>query len=111
MFTALVHPVRRNVGICPDKVARSDAMKKWILIGSVALVGISAAVGVYAQQQRGIKPLSVQDYMEIQQLYMHYTWAIDNHDQEAYGATFTPDGEFFVGGVNHVGRAAIGLLA
>jgi len=38
--------------------------------------------------------LTADDYMEIQQLYSTYNWAIDSGDAEAYAATFTEDGEF-----------------
>ena len=38
--------------------------------------------------------LSAEDYMEIEQLYAQYNWAIDSGDAEAYAATFTADGMF-----------------
>lgn len=38
--------------------------------------------------------LSAEDYMEIQQLYAKYNFAIDSGDAEGYAATFTEDGVF-----------------
>jgi len=88
-------------------------MRKWILSVTLAIGGTAAAAGLYAQQQRGVKPLSPQDYIEIQQLYMRYTWAIDSHAEEgmAYARTFTPDGEFLIRGTKHVGYAALAEVA
>src|SRR5882724_9521104 len=40
------------------------------------------------------KKLTADDYMEIQQLYASYNWAIDSGDAEGWAAKFTPDGVF-----------------
>ena len=51
----------------------------------------------YAQTSGG--SLTAQDLVEIQQLYAHYNYAIDDGDVEAYVALYVPDGTFnaFVG--------------
>jgi hypothetical protein len=88
-------------------------MRNWILGVTVGIAAAAAAVGAYAQQQRAGKPLTPQDYIEIQQLYMRYTWAIDSHAEDgmAYARTFTPDGEFLIRGVRNVGYAALAEIA
>ncbi len=48
-------------------------------------------------------PMSVQDYVEIQQLYSKYNHAIDSGNADAWADTFTPDGAFN----NNVGREAL----
>jgi hypothetical protein len=54
------------------------------------------------------KDLTVQDYIEIQQLYARYNFAIDANDAENMTATFTDDGEFYRGtSVNGLGREGI----
>lgn len=47
--------------------------------------------------------LSPQDYMEIEQLYAKYNWAIDAGDAEGYADTFVDDGVFN----NFTGREAL----
>jgi hypothetical protein len=62
---------------------------------------VSGATSVSAQS--GGKQLSAQDFVEIQQLYTKYNWALDSGDAEGYASTFTPDGVFN----NNVGHDAI----
>jgi hypothetical protein len=40
------------------------------------------------------QPLTALDYLEIQQLYAKYNFAIDASDAQAYAALFVPDGSF-----------------
>ena len=46
------------------------------------------------QAGAGAAPLTLQDYIEIQQLYARYNHAIDSGDGEQWVDTFTPDGVF-----------------
>jgi hypothetical protein len=52
----------------------------------------------YAQESKS-GSLTTQDYIDIQQLYARYNYAIDAGDVEAYVALFVPEGSFnkFVG--------------
>src|SRR5580765_7338388 len=62
----------------------------------LALVAIAFVAGTtwsYAQQA-GAGALTPQDFVDIQQLYARYNWALDSGDAEAYASTFTPDGVF-----------------
>lgn len=52
-----------------------------------------AALGLVASNSHA-GGLSAKDYMEIQQLYATYNWAIDTGDAQAYANTFTKDGVF-----------------
>lgn len=61
---------------------------------------IGGASLVYAQGGGSLTP---QDFVEIQQLYAKYNWALDSGDSKGYADTFTPDGVFN----NNVGREAI----
>jgi uncharacterized protein (TIGR02246 family) len=54
---------------------------------------VGTAAWTYAQSG-GAATLTPQDYLEIQQLYARYNWAIDAGDIEAYVALYTPDGTF-----------------
>lgn len=63
-------------------------MKK-ILIGILVCTAMLGAGTTWAGGK-----LSAEDYMEIQQLYANYNFAIDGGDAEAWAATFTPDGVF-----------------
>ena len=61
-------------------------------------------------QQGGAKrsTLTAQDYIEIQQLYARYNFAIDVNDAEHMTATFTDDGGFYNGArVNGIGHDGI----
>jgi hypothetical protein len=53
-----------------------------------------------------IKPLTAQDYFEIQQLYAAYCWGLDTGDGAARGAIFTPDGRFLSSLSGHKGDSA-----
>lgn len=87
-------------------------MSNWKMFAAVVVVGAAVSAGVYAQP-RGVKPLTPQDYMEIQQLYIRYTWAIDSHAENGmvYAKTFTPDGEFNIRGTKHVGWEKLAEVA
>src|SRR3984893_17407289 len=71
----------------------------------LALIGIAAfcATAWLSAQEGTGKQLSAQDFVEIQQLYTKYNWALDSGDAEGYASTFTPDGVFN----NNVGHDAI----
>ncbi|MGE3510132.1 MAG: nuclear transport factor 2 family protein, partial [Vicinamibacterales bacterium] len=74
-------------------------MIRTVLAGVAAMV-IGGASLVYAQGGGSLTP---QDFVEIQQLYAKYNWALDSGDSKGYADTFTPDGVFN----NNVGREAI----
>ncbi|MEX1033706.1 MAG: nuclear transport factor 2 family protein [Cellvibrionaceae bacterium] len=57
----------------------------FLVLSAIALIAASPA---YAE---GLTP---QDYMEIEQLYAQYNWAIDTGDAGAYANTFIADGVF-----------------
>lgn len=63
-------------------------MKKIIVISVVSLITLLSFSSVQAD---GLTPA---DYMEIEQLYAKYNWAIDTGDAEGYASTFTADGVF-----------------
>ena len=65
-----------------------------------ALLGVG--LGALPSAQGG-GTLTAQDFVEIQQLYAKYNWALDSGDSQGYAATFTPDGVFN----NNVGHDAI----
>lgn len=65
-------------------------MKK-VLMG-LALTSVLAVTGLMAQPKKGA--LTADDYMEIQQLYARYNWAIDSGEAEAWAGMFTADGVF-----------------
>lgn len=63
----------------------------------IALIGLGAGLGyVSAQGNRSSGALTAQDYIDIEQLYMAYTHAIDFGDSDGrdYAAVFVPDGVF-----------------
>ena len=63
----------------------------------IALIGAGAGLGyVYAQGNGSSGALTAQDYIDIEQLYMAYTHAIDFGDSDGrdYAAVFVPDGVF-----------------
>lgn len=67
----------------------------------MTIVGFTIAVtgaGLAVAQQNAARTttLTVQDYIEIQQLYARYTHTIDSgeRDGQAWAETFTPDGTF-----------------
>ena len=55
---------------------------------------VVACAGLAHAQPANLKPLSTQDYIEIQQLYARYNHLIDSGDAEGWANTFTPDGVF-----------------
>ena len=65
-------------------------MRRIVALLLAALVGSATA---YAQEVRG-GSLTTQDYIDIQQLYAKYNWAIDAGDTDAYVALYTADGSF-----------------
>src|SRR5438477_12234872 len=68
----------------------------------LAMTVVCGTTWLYAQKSGG-KALTVQDLVEIQQLYAKYNWALDSGDAEGYASTFTPDGVFN----NNAGHDAI----
>jgi hypothetical protein len=69
---------------------------------ALAATLIAAAGGLLVAQSAGTS-LTAQDFVDIQQLYAKYNWALDSGDSEAYASTFTADGAFN----NNVGHDAI----
>lgn len=63
-------------------------MKKFTLALVLSTLAFITAAPSYAAD------LTPQDYMEIEQLYAQYNWAIDSGDAEAYANTFVADGVF-----------------
>jgi hypothetical protein len=61
------------------------------VIYTVVLVGIAA---VFTRWNSAAGSLTVQDYLDIQQLYSRYYQTIDAGDSEAWANTFTADGVF-----------------
>ena len=72
-----------------------------LLAGSAA--GVVALPEIASAQTSKAARLSADDYMEIQQLYTRYPYALDGADAEGYAALFTPDGSFN----KNVGRDAL----
>src|SRR3990172_8727347 len=59
------------------------------------LLSVFIVVGSVSDAQEGPGgSLTAQDYVDIQQLYARYNYAIDSGDIEAYVALYTPDGSF-----------------
>jgi hypothetical protein len=70
-------------------------MLKWkVVVISCLSIGFAGAGWGYAQQKKAKALLTVQDYIEIQQLYANYSHALDTGQGDRFAATFTPDGEF-----------------
>ena len=72
------------------------------VLALVAIAFVGGSTWSYAQQA-GAGALTAQDFVDIQQLYARYNWALDSGDSEGYASTFTPDGVFN----NNVGHDAI----
>ena len=68
-------------------------MRKGYLGAVLLSMVIGGAAWTYAQSGSG-GTLTAQDYVDIQQLYARYNWAIDAGDVEGYVALYTPDGQF-----------------
>lgn len=56
-------------------------------------------------------PLSVEDQLEIQNLYAVYNTAIDTGDAKTFGNCYTPDGQFDPGHTQVEGQEAIAAFA
>lgn len=67
-------------------------MRKALIVAGAFVAFVVGAAWLSAQSGAGT--LTAQDYVEIQQLYGRYNWAIDAGDTEAYVALYTPDGQF-----------------
>lgn len=72
-------------------------MPRWnkVIAGSLIVVAAGLSLGVVSQRDDATT-LSARDYIEIEQLYMAYTNAIDfgESDGRDYAAVFVPDGVF-----------------
>jgi hypothetical protein len=68
-------------------------MRKGYIV--TVLLSLLVGGGAWSYAQSGSTPaLTAQDYIDIQQLYARYNWAIDAGDVEGYVALYTPDGSF-----------------
>ena len=77
-------------------------------IVSISLMLIaSSATWMYAQQQRTSDMLSVEDYLEIQQLYYLYAKDVDPGSEWSAAWMYTDDGSFSSGGDPVVGMEAL----
>jgi hypothetical protein len=79
-------------------VVAASLSKEWIMrkahvLAVLLSVLVGGLTGVNAQESRG-GSLTAQDYVDIQQLYARYNYAIDSSDIEAYVALYTSDGAF-----------------
>ena len=83
-------------------------MRSWQMITGL-VIGVAIPTGFYAAQASG-PTLTVQDYMEIQQLYHRYHWVVDARNGDAWANLFTPDGEFHAGSTTTVGRENLAAL-
>lgn len=68
-------------------------MPKVHVLAILLSVLVGGGSAVEAQEGSG-GSLTAQDYVDIQQLYARYNFAIDSSDIEAYVALYTPDGSF-----------------
>jgi hypothetical protein len=68
-------------------------MRKGYIGAMVLSLVVVGTAWTYAQNGRA-GALTAQDYVDIQQLYARYNWAIDAGDVESYVALYTPDGSF-----------------
>ena len=76
------------------------------IAGLSLIAAVTCGIGwAYAQQKASRPTLTVEDYLEIQQLYARYSQTIDSGERDgaAWAETFTPDGVFG----NASGRAAL----
>ena len=74
-------------------------IRRVLVLATVFVVTGTAWMGA----QKAAGALTAQDFVDIQQLYAKYNWALDSGDAEGYASTFTPDGVFN----NNVGHDAI----
>jgi ketosteroid isomerase-like protein len=71
---------------------RRMRMRKGYIVA--VLLSVLGGGGAWTYAQSGGATLTTQDYIDIQQLYARYNWAIDAGDVEGYVALYTPDGTF-----------------
>ncbi len=79
----------------------------------IVMIAVFATGGMLSAQQPVAGTLTLQDYIEIQQLYARYAHGIDSHGAggAAYADTYTDDGVLDVGSRRFEGRAALIELA
>jgi hypothetical protein len=68
-------------------------IRKILALAGFLVVLVALAVG-FGRHGAAAASLTVQDYMDIQQLYSRYYQTIDAGDSEAWANTFTADGVF-----------------
>jgi actinorhodin biosynthesis protein ActVIA len=89
-------------------------MRRGYVLFAVGLAaGVIAAVTVQAQQRRATPPtLTALDYIQIQQLVAHYSYALDTgaDDGYMYADLFAPDGVMHSGGRDYKGREDLARL-
>ncbi len=77
----------------------------------LALAALVASSGAWIVVQQRSPTVTAQDFVDIQDLYARYNWALDSGDAEGWAATFTPDGVFRIvdqgEAGNNVGHDAI----
>ena len=77
------------------------------IVSICLMLAASGATWMYAQQQRTSDMLSVDDYLEIQQLYYLYAKDVDPGSQWSAAWMYTDDGTFSSGGDPVVGMEAL----
>lgn len=88
-------------------------VRRHTVIGLVLAVAVAGGGWGYAQQRNAPATLTLQDYMEIQQLYAAYARAVDldsNGDGNSYAVLYTPDGEWSTGPGMIKGSAALAKM-
>src|SRR5262249_18165215 len=90
-------------GIAATTDRRGGDMRNGLRLAMTAIAAaafgfVAGAAWLNAQDRaaRRVMTLTPQDYMDIQQLYARYARAIRLGDGDAYGASFTPDGDTHV---------------
>lgn len=61
---------------------------------NITLAIVISAIALIAASPSYANGLTPQDYMEIEQLYAQYNWAIDSGEADAWADTFVEDGTF-----------------
>src|SRR5262249_25439803 len=94
------------------------AMTKWKMVSilslSLAVLAVGWAVAQTSKSETTRKgTLSPADYLEIQQLYYRYGWALDTvmDGGKAWADCWTPDGVFDLEGTKYSGRDALAKFA
>jgi hypothetical protein len=72
-------------------------MRALRVLTAMAVLGVAVAGGSISAQQKGIKPLTGQDYLDIQQLISKYNQGSDLRDAEMWLSIWTPDATFQIG--------------